>query len=465
MAKLNKPRPSLRTHERAVAKRITPEQQLRRSLMSCMLWEKQFYEDGEDIARRIERIIPEVKPQRVADIADEARNKMHLRHAPLLVARAMAKIGSHKPLLANTLSRIIQRPDELTEFLAIYWKDKKQPLSAQTKKGLAKAFQKFDEYQLAKYNRGDAIKLRDVLFLCHAKPKDKAQERMWKRLIDGNLKTPDTWEVALSASSTGAEKRQEWERLLSEGKLGGLALLRNLRNFQRVNVNENLIINGINRMNTSRILPFRFIAAARYAPHLEQYLENAMFKCLKGKERLQGHTVLLVDVSGSMTSSISSKSDMTRQDAAIGLAILLRELCQRVDIVTFSNNVVRVAPRRGFALRDAINTSQPSGGTYLGNAIKVVYERGTFTLNTWGWGIHNNRIQGFGLRPDRLIVITDEQSHDRVQDPLGRGYMINVASYKNGVGYGPWVHIDGFSEAIVDYLKEYEVFEKDIMGW
>jgi hypothetical protein len=34
--------------------------------------------------------------------------------------------------------------------------------------------------------------------------------------------------------------------------------------------------------------------------------------------------------------------------------------------------------------------------------------------------------------------------------------MINVASNRNGVGYGQWTHIDGFSEAVVEYIAELE---------
>jgi hypothetical protein len=49
---------------------------------------------------------------------------------------------------------------------------------------------------------------------------------------------------------------------------------------------------------------------------------------------------------------------------------------------------------------------------------------------------------------DRLLVITDEQSHDNVPAPKGKGYVINVASNKNGVGYGKWTHIDGWSESV-----------------
>src|SRR5947207_2879649 len=132
-------------------------------------------------------------------------------------------------------------------------------------KGLAAAFTKFDEYQLAKYDRAGAIRLRDVLFLAHAKPKDEAQAALWKRLIAGELATPDTWEVALSASQ-GEGKREAWERLLRENKLGALALLRNLRNFREAGVDGDLVASALASMKTARVLPFRFIAAARYAP-------------------------------------------------------------------------------------------------------------------------------------------------------------------------------------------------------
>ena len=66
-------------------------------------------------------------------------------------------------------------------------------------------------------------------------------------------------------------------------------------------------------------------------------------------------------------------------------------------------------------------------------------------------------IQRLNQEPlDRLIVITDEQSHDRVPNPTTKGYLINVANNQHGVGYGPWVHIDGWSEAIIDYIRAYE---------
>jgi hypothetical protein len=91
-----------------------------------------------------------------------------------------------------------------------------------------------------------------------------------------------------------------------------------------------------------------------------------------------------------------------------------------------------VPARRGFALRDAIDASQRHNSTQLGKAVAGL-----------------NRQEKY----DRLIVITDEQAEDTLSAPNGTGYVINVASYKNGVGYGKWTHIDGWSEAVVEYIR------------
>jgi len=434
-----------RTHEGAPARNIPAELQLRRSVLACLLWETQFYEDGVEISGRIAELVPKVAVEKVAALAVEAREKMKLRHAPLLLVREMARHKTHRAMVADTLQRVIQRADELSEFVAIYWKDGRVPLSGQVKKGLAAAFPKFDEYALAKYDRGGPIKLRDVLFLSHAKPRDEAQAAVWRKLIWGRLATPDTWEVALSASGErsgesgaekGADKREAWQTLLSENKLGALALLRNLRNMREAGVDEELVLQALRSMNAARVLPFRFLAAARYAPQWEEALEFAMLKCVAEQEKLPGKTIVLVDISGSMTAPLSRRSEMLRTDAAYGLAVLLREIGEKVGVYSFSDELVEVPARRGFALRDAIDASQRHNSTQLGKAVESLNQKEKY---------------------DRLIVITDEQTHDSVPGPKGKGYVINVASYKNGVGYGKWTHIDGWSESVVEYIRTLEL--------
>lgn len=422
------------TFNGAVAKNITKLQELRRTVMACMLWEDTFYESGVNIADRIKELVHSLKGEDVANIAREARNQMKLRHVPLYLARELARHPkvSERKYVADLLFDVIQRPDELTEYVAIYWQSGKEPLSAQSKKGLARAFNKFDEYALAKYNREGKVTLRDVLFLSHAKPA-KGQKKLFKKLVDNKLTSPDTWEVALSG---GADKKETFTRLIEEQKLGALALLRNLRNMEQAGIPKQMIAGALERMDVSRVLPFRFISAAKYAPSLEPELEVAMFKALKDVPKLEGKTALLVDNSGSMYgTSVSAKSEIDRSDAACALAILLREICEDVDVIAFSGAPTLVPARRGFALRDAIKRTE-YGGTNTETAKKFADKRGY----------------------DRIIIVTDEQSNQTLSNPVkdSIGYVINVASYQNGVGYGAWNHVDGWSEAIVDYIQALE---------
>lgn len=243
-----------------------------------------------------------------------------------------------------------------------------------------------------------------------------------------------------------------------------MAILRNLRNILEAGVSEHHI-EKIRRCfsdgswRNAKALPFRFISAARYAPQLEPEIEEAMLKNLADHKKMPGKTALLLDVSGSMGVRVSDKSEITRLDAACGVAMLLREICEQIDIFTFSNDFIRVPARHGFALRDAVLRSQPQGGTWLGAAVRAIYSSEAIPLPNHQWNTVK-KFHGAGLTPDRLIVITDEQSHDSVPDPImNKGYMINVASYQNGVGYGPWLHIDGWSEAVVKYIQEMEDFE------
>ena len=108
-----------------------------------------------------------------------------------------------------------------------------------------------------------------------------------------------------------------------------------------------------------------------------------------------------------------------------------------MTIYTFSDRAKLVPSRRGMALRDALDQSQPHSGTYLGAALAEA---------------EADCKEGY----DRIVVITDEQSHDRVPAPRARATRSTWPSNRNGVGYGEWTHIDGWSEAVVDYIAELE---------
>lgn len=452
---------------------VNHEEQLHRSVMSCMLWEDSFYESGEEIAKRIAHLVKQVEPSKVAKIAIDARTSQKLRHVPLLLAREMARLDTHKGLVGKLLPEIIQRADELSEFLAIYWKDGKCPLSAQVKKGLAAAFGNFNEYQLAKYNRDGAVKLRDAMFLCHPKPPDVGRvaikhrvykdghaksllrhtDSLYHKLAEGTLATPDTWEVQLSS---GANKWETFTRLMEQDKLGGLAFLRNLRNMQESGVSKALVVDYAKRVSLDRVLPFRFIAAYRAVPAWQNLIEQMMFRCLERTPKLPGKTVLIIDTSGSMHGKkVSAKSDLSRLDAAGALAILIKEVAENPVIYATAGNdtsrvhaTMQVPARRGFELSRIFSDMQLEskighGGIFLRQVMDYVA---------------NQEVEA-----DRVIVVTDEQdmSSDKFDPSKANAfgdynYLVNVSCEKNGIAYNKFTHINGWSEAIVDYIRACE---------
>jgi hypothetical protein len=423
---------------------------LTRVTLAHMLWEDQFYVDGKTSANVMADLVAKADPAYVAILAEKARSEFKLRHVPLYLTRELARAGKLK---AATLANVIQRPDEMSEFLSIYWKDGKVPISNQVKKGLAKAFTKFNEYQLAKHDKNSsAISLRDVMFLSHAKPANATQAELFKRVANQELKTPDTWETQLSA---GANKKDTFERLMAEKSLGALAFLRNLRNMLQAGISESVIREYSKNLDVSRVLPFRYIAAARIVPQFEDMLEAMMLRSLANHEKLPGRTVLVVDTSGSMAQRISGKSDLSRIDAACALAILAREICEEVVIYATAGEdyrrthaTMQIPPRRGFALSEYITSHEVQrniggGGIFLVQAMDYIAKQES-----------TNKV-------DRVIVFTDEQDtggrgfepHKAKRLADGKNYIMNVGASQNGINSTEWLTITGFSEAAIDYLQ------------
>lgn len=438
MRKNVRPLNDRRTFEGAPAAPMSKFSELQRTVSACFLWEDQFYEDGVSIAKRIGDLCRDLPNDEVLGLALRLRKVDGLRHAPLMMAAACAAKRGSDPIVSKAIGKLISRPDEAGELMTLIAEiegrditdlGKRTPSCA--RRGIAKAMRKFDGYQMAKYDRDAAVRLRDVLRIAHPTPKDVEQSAMWGRLLSGELESPDTWEVALSA---GEGKREAFTRLLTTGKMPYLALLRNLRNMEQAGVDRDLVKDAVlARRGAKRVLPFRFIAAARACPSMEPCLDEAMQESVRYLPMLDEETIILVDVSGSMKQALSQRSDMRRIDAAAGLAVLTNASSARV--FTFSDHVVEAPRRAGMGGIDAIMASQPNRMTYLGQAVSQINQK----------------------PHDRLIVITDEQSADRVPAPVAeRAYMINVASSVKSVNFGAWTGISGFSENVFRFIEAHE---------
>ena len=419
-------------------------EQLRRTVLACLLWEDQFYENGEAIAERIGRLVLEVPSLVVSSLAIEARHSYHLRHAPLLLC-ALMSIHFKGSIVSNTIASVIRRPDEACELLAIIAKLKGRPtnllkglLTKQVKTGISRAFNEFTHYQLAKYKREKAgISLKDVMLLCHPKPNSSFQASIWMDFLDGKLLPADTWETALSS---GEPHKQVWERLMRDKDLGASAFLKNLRNMREHDVDSYLIEEYFKDTDFRRNLPYEFAAAYRAAPWANHMLFTAMLSCVQQRNRfLLGRTIILVDNSYSMGKALSSKSSLTRRDAALALALVAYSMCQYPKVIVFSTDIAEATldPNLGFENMERISGATNQLNTYLGAAISKLE----------------------GLNYQRMIVITDEETQGEEATPTGyRNYMLNISSNEKTVAYGSaWAaRMTGFSSNLLEYIVEVE---------
>ena len=430
--------------------------ELRRCVLANLLWEKIAYVDGISVADNIKRLIPLCNAKDVFNLAIEARLLQKLRHTPLFIAREMCKYPETRKYVGELLPKIITRADMLTDFLALYWEEGKRPIAAQAKKGLAKAFDNFNEYQLAKYDRDSAIKLRDVLFLTHAKPAE-GKEELYSKIANRTLKTPDTWEVALS---TGKDKKATWERLIQQNKIGGLAMLRNIRNMMGANVDKSIIQTGLLNLKATMLLPLDFLKTARINPEFDRHIEDAMIRSYESLPKLPGKTLFIVDVSGSMGSLISSGSEFSRLDQACAMAMLAINQCEDYELVaTAGRDGARKGmhehikyPKKGFdVFKQIVETKTRIGGG------------GIFTKQCLDWCYEN-----VGKEFDRIIIFSDSQDVDNyygnkvIPNPYGKNnYIVDVSSHSKGINYkGVWTaEISGWSEHFLTFISAYEGLE------
>ena len=442
-----------------VSKELSVYEKLCRSVMCNLLWEDEFYEDGKSNTMRIREYMKSVTKEEALSVLNESKFSNKLRHVPLFLIVQMVKRGI---ITSDEISNIITRVDDMSELISLYKNEegnKATMIPHCITKGIAKAFPKFDEYQLAKY-KGDkkAISLKDVIKVARPKPINKEQEELWKKVVENKLSTPDTWEVELSKSK---DKKESWTRLLKEknskgySKIGSLALLRNIRNIIESGVDIDILKDAINNMDISHILPYQFITANRYGKSVSKELEEKFFSCTKEMDKLTGSTVVLIDASGSMHSPLSRNSKTTRVDAASSLAAIAKEISEDVTVYSFNQKAKEIPQSfRGFALCKsikAIGCTAAIDSTYY--AIKRFRK------------FHNGRY------PSRVIVITDEQTNADLRNSsfenlpkCCNGYLINVASYEEGIKHSTssnWTTINGWSENILKYISVCEKEKKN----
>ncbi len=294
----------------------SPKLELVAILFTSFVKDQHYRSEAAAVLRIVELIDAINDPEFVAKAAIFARTKYGMRSITHVVAGEIAKKVKGARWTRNFFDKIVYRPDDMMEILGYYFQTEKK-VTNPLRDGFARALVRFDEYSLAKYRgEGKAIKLVDVVNICHPK-----STLALDKLMKGTLRSTDTWEAELTKAGQTAESTEEadalkdkaWKQLISERKIGYFALLRNLRNIieqspdvlpeaLQLLVDEKII-------KKSLVLPFRFLTAIEEIEKLNgngvketlQALSTATEFSLSNVPRLEGKTLVVLDTSGSMS--------------------------------------------------------------------------------------------------------------------------------------------------------------------
>lgn len=425
MAKFNSPTTIKTTNKSGhVAYSMVDKEKLITQVLTSFINEDKFYGDNtQEMQETIQRVIKQ-DPQFVANLAVFARREFNMRSVAHVLAAYLAHEVDGKPFARETIKGVSLRGDDITEIMSFYLATFGKPIPNALKKGINDVLSGMDEYSLAKYKGdGKAVKMRDLLCLCRPTPKDDAQAALWKRCLEGELVTPETWETQLSAHGNNAET---WEKLIDSGKVGYMALLRNLNNIIKANpTNIEKVYQTIEnpeRVRKSKQLPFRFLSAYKVVSNIGgsrvfDALESAVEASIENLPKLTGTTVIAVDTSGSMGHKVSEKSDVSCVEIGMMLGMIANRMCENSIFYTFDTGIQKHGvSRRSDILYAVTHNARAGGATYMQLPFqKMIDER---------------------VQADRLIIISDKECNSYIRTPVQKF----ADEYRRVTGNDIWLH-------------------------
>lgn len=446
-------------------------------VISSFVSEDSFYKKGKELSSDLIKVIATVleeDPEFVLKLALYARTTLHLRNAPIILMGEYAMVSPKRvPNARKYITATIQRVDEITELIAYVMEQNKLrklytgKLPIVIKHGIAGAFNKFDSYQFAKYNRDGAVKLRDAMFLSHPVPKNSTQEKVFKNIAEDTLPIPETWETYISMNGS---TKKNWEYILP--KMGYMALIRNLRNFITNGVDLSLVVDRLtneHEIEKSKQFPYRFYSAYKEIEHLPAFEANEILYALTGAidiavknvPKLTGTTLVVTDVSGSMRSPPSVKSKINMDEIGCLMAAVVKKKTPESITAVFATDFKLVPTNANdtiFSITEKLHNTSVGYSTEAYLIIKYLND--------------NN------IKVDRIIIFSDMQCYggSLAKELIKYRRNINKDVYVYSIdlaGYGTVqvpdsdtkaCKIGGFSEKILSFIPMFESSKEDILS-
>jgi len=476
MSKFNATMPKAKTLTENLAGGQAYSQSNELALVSLLLTSfvnDQFYRNSQTTLDELRTLVSKVKDKEfVAKAAIFARDRFGMRSITHALAGELTSQLNGAEWGKKFYDKVVVRVDDMTEILSYYLAYKTSKDSPKfpnsLKKGFAKAFDKFDGYQLAKYkSENKDVKLVDLVNIVHPVPTVRNSAAL-EALVKGELKSTETWESKLSKAGQIAESEEDlaqlksdaWDELISTRKIGYFALLRNLRNIitqspKSVKAACELLVDE-KMIKNSRVLPFRFSTAYEEISNLGSSKEvrdvlvainQALDISVCNVPKFDGETLVVMDVSGSMSGKPS-------EIASLFGAILAK--VNNCDVMTFSTN----AQYKQYNPMDSVLTI-----------------RGSFRYSGGGTNFRSI-FEKANKKYDRVIILSDMQGWMGYETPTRQ-----FAEYKKRFGANPFVYswdlagystlqfpeqnvfaLAGFSEKVFDIMKMMELDKKALFN-
>lgn len=418
------------------------------SLLLTSFGDDKAYRNADDTFKKLDVLIKDCDKLFCAKAICYARREFGMRTITHYAASVLAKYIGGETWGKDFFAKVVNRPDDMTEIIACQL-SRKEKVSNAMKKGFAVAFGTFTDYQLAKYRgEGNKVKLVDVVNLVHPVQTEK-NNRAIEKLVNGTLKSFDTWEVELSAAGNDVEKKKNvWRKLISENKLGYFALLRNIRNIVQLgdetlkDIALQALLNE-NAIHKSLVLPFRFATAYKELSSIDAKAMSAISKACEmacaNVPKLEGKTLIALDVSGSMY----NVADI----AALFAAVLLKS--NDCDLIKFSYDsqyqIVNIDDSL-MTIKDNLKFS--GGGTNFISVFEKAdkkYDRVILLSDMQAWMTNNYYVKS----PSAAY-----NAYKQKYNPDCKMYSIDLAGYGTlQVPEKDVYCLAGFSEKIFDLMK------------
>lgn len=501
-----------------------------------MVGEDTFYEKAGARDDRYAALVRQVTledPEWMYRFIGWLRNDAHMRSASIVAAAeavlARREAGVDKMFDASVggdpgyavqlgtrafIPQAMARADEPGEFMG-YWvlRTGSKTLPAGVKRGLADAVKKlFNEYAYLKYGRKDGFQLADLVDLLHPSPEADWQGDLFRHALNERhkrgeaipeslkmlrhhkevMEMPQEGRRAFLGTATAIDRLKAagitWEQL--SGWLGGeldasfwesvipsmgyMALLRNLRNFEKARISRSARkavqerLGDPEQVRRSRQFPYRFLSAYRatQSDWWGETLSDALDASVGNLPVFSGRTLVLVDTSASMNGMVSAKSSVRHVDVGALIGVALAASGSQVDLHGFAGG----GGWRWDTLETPVQFKHelPKGGSILRGVESFTRRVGEVGHGTQISQAYKESFRGH----DRVILVSDMQSFNSYDGDIStmapkttRIFGINTSGYAATVvdsAKPNRFEVGGFSDRVFEMIR---LIEAGDGGW